>query len=80
MPETSDPDELSTPEVPAGRLEEREQRQHAEQQHGDTFAVESDEPTDTSGVPRHGAGHRIEALPGEPDTDYGDQTRGAGSE
>jgi len=26
-----------------GRLEEREQRQHAEQQHGDNFAVEGGE-------------------------------------
>jgi hypothetical protein len=35
-----------------GKLEEREQRQNAEQQHGDTFAVASDEPTDTtSGIP-----------------------------
>jgi hypothetical protein len=33
-----------------GRLEEREERQHAVQQHGDTFAVDSDEPTDTSGI------------------------------
>jgi hypothetical protein len=36
----------------AGRLEEREQRQQAEQQHGDTFEVETDQPTDTSGIPR----------------------------
>jgi hypothetical protein len=34
-----------------GRLEEREQRQNAEQQHGDTFAVDTDEPTDTAGIP-----------------------------
>jgi hypothetical protein len=34
-----------------GRLEDRERRQNAEQQHGDTFAVDSDEPTDTSGIP-----------------------------
>ena len=33
-------------------LEEREQRQHGMQQHGDTFAVDSDEPTDTSGIER----------------------------
>jgi hypothetical protein len=33
-----------------GRLEDRERRQNAEQQHGDTFAVDSDEPTDTSGI------------------------------
>lgn len=36
----------------AGRLEERDRRQHAEQQHGDSFAVDSDEPTDTSGIER----------------------------
>ena len=47
-----------------GRLEERERRQHGVQQHGDTFAVDSDEPTDTSGVP-HGAPNRVTALPGE---------------
>lgn len=40
-----------SPEEP-GRLEERKQRQEAEQQHGDSFAVDSDEPTDTSGIPR----------------------------
>jgi hypothetical protein len=34
-----------------GRLEEREQRQNAEQQHGDTFTVDSEEATDTSGIP-----------------------------
>ena len=33
------------------RLEEREERQNAEQQHGDSFAVDTDEPTDTSGIP-----------------------------
>ena len=33
------------------RLEEREERQNAEQQHGDSFAVDPDEPTDTSGIP-----------------------------
>ncbi len=32
-------DEQSTERQP-GRLEEREQRQNAEQQHGDTFAVD----------------------------------------
>jgi hypothetical protein len=44
-------------EEQTGRLEEREQRQHGTQQHGDSFAVESDEPTDTSGVP-HGGDER----------------------
>jgi hypothetical protein len=34
-----------------GKLEEREQRQNAEQQYGDTFAFETEEPTDTSGIP-----------------------------
>jgi hypothetical protein len=43
-----------TGKEPTGRLAEREQRQQAVQQHGDTFAVDSDEPTDTSGIP-HGA-------------------------
>ena len=38
-------------EAQPGRLEEREQRQHGEQQHGDTFAVDTDQPTDTSGIP-----------------------------
>lgn len=45
------PSTSCTPEASAGRLEEREQRQHTEQQHGDTFAVDTDQPTDTSGVP-----------------------------
>ena len=47
-----------------GRMEERERRQEGVQQHGDTFAVESDQPTDTSGVPR-GAPNRVAALPGD---------------
>lgn len=54
-----DPSIAGKPEIPAGeeqeptgRLEEREQRQHATQQHGDTFAVDSDEPTDTGGIER----------------------------
>lgn len=38
----------------SGRLDEREKRQHGVQQHGDTFSVESEEPTDTSGVPWRG--------------------------
>ena len=63
--ERDDPSIAGKPEVPAGegpaapddeqetgRLEERKKRQHAVQQHGDTFAVESDQPTDTSGVPK----------------------------
>lgn len=81
--EREDPSVAGRPEVPAfgeeaapetgeeqaGRLEEREQRQHATQQHGDTFAVDSEQPTDTSGVP-HGAPNRVTALPGdEPDGD-----------
>ena len=36
----------------SGGLGERAKRQHGVQQHGDTFSVGSDEPTDTSGVPR----------------------------
>jgi hypothetical protein len=76
--EREDPSTAGKPEVRAfgdegapppdkeqsGRLEEREQRQHAVQQHGDTFAVDSDEPTDTSGFPQ-GAPNRVTALPGD---------------
>ena len=76
--EREDPSIAGKPEIPAfgdegapetgkeqtGRLEEREQRQHAVQQHGDTFAVDSDEPTDTSGIP-HGAPNRVTAPPGD---------------
>ena len=77
--EREDPSIAGKPEVPAfgdegaaptadaeqtGRLDEREQRQNAVQQHGDSFAVESDQPTDTSGVP-HGAPNRVTALPGD---------------
>jgi hypothetical protein len=79
--EREDPSVAGRPEVPAfgdegaaktgeetRRLEEREQRQHATQQHGDTFAIESDEPSDAS--VRHGASNRVTALPGdEPDGD-----------
>lgn len=71
--EREDPSIAGQPEIPArgdeagsapdarevGRLDEREERQHAVQQHGDTFAVDSDQPTDTSGVER-----RVTALPG----------------
>ena len=54
-------------EEQAGRLEERERRRQGVQQHGDTFAVDSDQPTDTSGVPQ-GAPNSVTALPGnEPD-------------
>jgi hypothetical protein len=60
--ERDDPSIAGKPEVPAGnapnadekesgRLEEREEREHGVQQHGDTFAVASDQPTDTSGLP-----------------------------
>ena len=72
--EGEDPSTTGKPEITAGeesesaatagRLEEREQRQHGVQQHGDTFAVDSDEPTDTSGIP-HGTPNRVTALPGE---------------
>ena len=58
-------EDLPGPDIPqSGRLEEREQRQHAVQQHGDTFAVDSDEPTDTSGVEQGSASNRVTALPG----------------
>jgi len=63
--EQEDPSIAGKPEIPAGeeqeptgRLEEREQRQHATQQHGDTFAVDSEEPTDTSGVEKDSASNR----------------------
>ena len=54
----------SVGEEQPGRLDEREQRQHAVQQHGDTFAVDSAQPTDTSGVPRR-APTKATALPGD---------------
>jgi hypothetical protein len=38
--EWNDADEEETSEREPTRLEEREQRQHAKQQHGDEFAVE----------------------------------------
>ena len=64
VPDRGDED-VSAPDPPqVGRLEEREQRQHAVQQHGDTFAVDSDEPTDTSGVEQGAASNRVTALPG----------------
>jgi len=47
-------DEPPAPAEQSGRLDEREQRQHGIQQHGDTFAVDSDEPTDTSGINQRG--------------------------
>ena len=47
-----------------GRLEERERRRQATQQHGDTFAVDEEEPSDAEGG-RHGAGNRVTALPGD---------------
>jgi hypothetical protein len=46
---------------PSERLEERDQRQHAEQQHGDTFAVDTDQPTDTSGTPTASDGRSDES-------------------
>ena len=66
--ERDDPSIAGKPEIPAGegppvpdeqepgRLAEREQRQHAVQQHGDSFAVDSEQPTDTSGVPHEDEG------------------------
>ena len=57
-------DEATVSEEQTGRLDEREQRQHAVQQHGDTFAVDSDQPTDTSGVPR-AAATKSTAQPGD---------------
>ena len=55
----------------SGRLEEREERQHGVQQHGDTFSVESDQPTDTSGIPP--GSNRVSVLPGnEPSDEHDD--------
>ena len=50
-------------EETTGRLEEREERQNAEQQHGDTFAVETEEPTDTSGIPTDND-EEVDDMPG----------------
>lgn len=57
--ERQDPSVAGRPEIPAGeqpeltgRRDEREHRQQGMQQHGDTFAVDSEEPTDTSGIDR----------------------------
>ncbi len=75
--EREDPSVAGQPEVPAGgeedvpapdapqvgRREEREERQQAVQQHGDTFAVDSDQPTDTSGVEQESASNRATVLP-----------------
>lgn len=76
--EQEDPSTAGRPEIPAGenqqptgRLEEREQRQHGMQQHGDTFAVDSDGPTDTSGIERDSAPNRVVALPGNEPSDDG---------
>jgi hypothetical protein len=78
--ERDDPSIAGKPEVPAfgdegalerepgenqtGPLEERERRQQVVQQHGDTVAVDSDEPTDHE---RHPAwrSNRLTALPGD---------------
>ena len=56
-------EENDATEMP-GRLDEREERQHGIQQHGDAFSVDTEEPTDTSGIP-HGAPHRLTALPSD---------------
>ena len=53
----------AAPSDQSGRREEREQRQHATQQHGDTFAVESEGPTDTSGVEQGSAPDIVAAQP-----------------
>jgi hypothetical protein len=50
-----------------GGLEEREQRQQSVQQHGDTFAVDSDQPTDTSGIPEQGPSHHSQPAEGGDD-------------
>jgi hypothetical protein len=46
------------------KLEEREKRQNAEQQHGDTFAVETEEPRDTSGIPTDNDEEMVDDVPG----------------
>ena len=67
--EREDPSVAGKPEIPAegdedipapdaprvGRLEEREEPQQDVQQHQHTFVVESDQPTDASGVERGSA-------------------------
>jgi hypothetical protein len=61
---------------PAGRLEEREERQQAVQQHGERFAVDSDEPTDTSGIERGSARNRTTTPLG--DEPLGEKASGEG--
>jgi len=58
------------PEKP-GKLDEREQRQNAEQQHGDTFAVDTEEPTDTSGIPTEPAAAGSTAEGDDDESDAG---------
>jgi len=70
QPEVTAMDEGANPpddaKLPTGRTEEREERQHARQQHGDTFAVD-DEQSD-AGRSDHPGSNRVTALPGnEPD-------------
>ena len=60
---------------PPGRFEEREQRHNAEQQQGDTFAVDTDEPTDTSGVPTEEDEETGEDTPGGPSSAWIDYSR-----
>ena len=79
--QSEDPSTTGKPEITAGeegesgaaigRLEEREQRQQGVQQHGDTFAVDTEAPTDTSGI-RHGTPNRVTAPPEDEDDDAGD--------
>ena len=45
------------------RTEEREERRHAVQQHGDTFAVD-DGPSDAEETDEHPGSSRVVALPG----------------
>jgi hypothetical protein len=53
-------------ELPTGRSEEREERQHAMQQHGDTFAVGDEDEADEQSEPK-----RVSALPGNEPEDGG---------
>jgi hypothetical protein len=56
-------------ELPTGKSEERAQRQHAVQQHGDTFAVDK-KPTGAEETNEAPGSNRVSALPGnEPNGD-----------
>jgi hypothetical protein len=58
-------------ELPTGKSEERAQRQHAVQQHGDTFAVDH-EPKDAGTTDEAPGSNRVSALPGNESEDEDD--------